>query len=163
MLQLWRQLTAVEPLRLDCSVGRTDGPDIDAILRRQMRAWYLDLLDHGDERFLVPVDLAANASISTLNGVTHLTAPEDCRRILRVNFSGWASPLAPQASTPPLISSLNPFCQRPAVVSVSPREVIVYGAEGRLTSLSCAVDHGPQAYSFDDSALTLISNAYENK
>ena len=32
MLALWRRMRTVEPLRLDCSVGRTDSVDIDAIL-----------------------------------------------------------------------------------------------------------------------------------
>ena len=43
MLERWRLYRAMEPLRADCVVERTDGLDIDTILRIQMRAWYLDL------------------------------------------------------------------------------------------------------------------------
>ena len=61
MLALWRRMRTVEPLRLDCSVGRTDSVDIDAILDGEMRLWYLNLLDSADPD-LLPVENVADAA-----------------------------------------------------------------------------------------------------
>lgn len=159
MLELWRQLKAVEPLRLDCSVCRTDGVDADAILAGRMRSWYLDLLDCGDERYLAPADVAAMASVSSGTcGITLVEAPADVRRVLRLRFAGWDGYVVPDTAPDVLrAAAANPFMRRPAAARLSPRLLAVGGAAGTLASLVCAVDHGPQVYSFDDSAIGLIS------
>lgn len=157
MLDLWRTLRAAEPLRLDCTVSRLDGPDYEAALTAEMRAWYLDLLDRGPESALAPVDTAPRAQMSTLDGLTLIEAPADCRRILRVGFAGRPDPLVPDGD-PEAVRRMaaNPFCRRTAAARTGPRSVIVCGARGALTRLECAVDHGEQSYIFDDSALSLI-------
>lgn len=157
MLTLWRTLRAAEPLRLDCTVSRLDGPDYEGILSAEMRAWYLDLLDHGPESAIVASDTAAMAQVATIDGLTMIEAPSDCRRILRVGFGGWGSTIEPVAD-PEAVRRLaaNPFWRRPAAARTGPRSLIVCGARGALTRLECAVDHGEQSYIFDDSALSSI-------
>ena len=40
MLALWKRRHFIEPLRADCTIERTDGIDIDARCREEMRALY---------------------------------------------------------------------------------------------------------------------------
>lgn len=158
MLEVWRNLRTGEPMRLDCTVTRTDGTDNEDALAAEMRAWYLDLLDSAPEPMLAPVDTAATATVATGHaGVTTVTATADTRRILRVRFAGWGAPLAPDCG-PDLVRRLaaNPYCRRPAAARIAPNVVIVCGASGPLAELTCAVDHGTQTYCFDDKALNAI-------
>lgn len=155
MLELWRNYRTGEPLRLDCTVTRTDGTDFDAVLAAEMRSWYLALLDAGDESLLAPVDMAPTAIIATSpEGLTVIRAPQDVRRILRVRFAGWPAELAPDADEAEVRArAANPYSRRPAIARTSAGELIVSGAVGMLTNLICTVDHGPQTYVLDDKAL----------
>lgn len=157
MLDLWRLLRAAEPLRLDCTVERTDGVDLDSILRSQMRSWYLQLLDGGDERFLAPEDVAAQARVESADGLTVVSAPPQVRRVLRLQFSDWDSPIAPLAPEQTVRArAANRFSRRPLAARVSPRVIIVSGTSGTLSSLICAVDPGEDSYVFDDAALSRL-------
>lgn len=155
MLALWRNYRTGEPLRLDCTVERTDGTDYDALLTAEMRAWYLELLDSADEALLAPVELAAQAAVgSAPSGVVTVTAPADVRRIVRLQFAGWGAPVEPVAAPAAVArAAANPYCRRPVAARLSPRQVAVGGARGALTSLVCAVDPGPESYILDDKAL----------
>lgn len=160
MLDLWRLLRAAEPLRLDCTVERTDGPDLDQIYCEEMRAWYLDLLDHGPDSMLCPVNLAGNAKTESVGGgVTLISAPASVRRILSVRFSGWGTPVAPETDLEALREhAANRFRRRPLVAAVCRTVVAVSGARGTLVELLCANDDGPQIYKFDDSAIKTITS-----
>lgn len=160
MLEKWRLLRAAEPLRLDCTLGRTDGVDISAIYRAEMRAWYLELLDCGALELLAPVDVAPQASVGRIGGLTVVTAPADVRRVLSLQFSDRPFPLIP-AGTPDNIRARasNPFCRRPGAAAINSHTILACGVTGSLEKLLCAVDHGPHVYSFDDVALkTIISH-----
>ena len=94
MLKIWRRACVIEPLRLDCTADRTDGPDVDAILVDRMRAWYLDLLDNAPLSKLVQIDCVDSASVSFPDsGLAVVSAPESCRRIVSVRFSDWDFPV----------------------------------------------------------------------
>lgn len=158
MLSLWKRIRAVEPLRLDCTALRTDGPDVDAILTDEMRAWYLDMLDHGPESALVPCDVTKTATIETLSeGRTLISAPQGCRRILSVWFSDWDYPVK-VTPLPENQGPRNPYCRRPHAFSLGPDRVAVTGARGTLKELKCALDISDQVYIFDDSAIKKIQN-----
>lgn len=164
MLELWRNLRAAEPIRLDCTVGRTDGVDYDEFLEREMRAWYLDLLDNGNESQLATVDVAAQAQTVVGNGLTVVEAPSDCRRILRVQFSDWTAAIAPNDELTTVEACAgNPFSLRPKAARINNRTIAVCGTVGELSSLVCAVDHGTQSYIFDDSAIKTIIDYDENR
>lgn len=151
MLTLWRYARTAEPLRLDCTVSRTEGTDFDALLREEMRAWYLRQLDEAPEEMLAPEELAAEAESSGIYGALHVKLPDRVRRILRLRFAGWAAAIAPD-SDPMEVRRMasNPYCQRPMAARVSPREVIVCGAKGALASVTAIVDPGPELYIFDE-------------
>lgn len=154
MLQKWELLRGFEPLRLDCTVTRTDGVDLTQIHKAEMRRWYLDLLDNGPAEKIIPVEVSAQAFVTSSDGLTVVTAPDDARRILSLQFSGWSGPVAEFFDAEAVRAyAANEFCLRPMAARINPRTVIVAAAAGELTSLLCAIDHGPQAYIFDDSAL----------
>lgn len=154
MLERWTTIRAGEPQRLDCTVSRLDGLDLSAVYEAEMRAWYLDLLDSADESLLAPEDLAEEATVSEAQGLTLVTFPAGVRRVLRLRFSGWGAPVAPEATPAKVtLSAANPFCRRPLAAKVAPNVVAVAGARGELVAADCIVDRGPQAYIFDDKAL----------
>lgn len=157
MLSLWRKIYAVEPSRLDCSIERLDGPDLDEYLRRNMRQWYLDLLDSGPESQCCPINLAKHALIETrANGVQVITAPAECRRILYVDYENWHCLTRPEGYPQDLNYASNPFWNRPKVVRINQRQVGAIAAQGSLISLICTVDSDPSIYIFDESALTQL-------
>lgn len=154
MLALWKLTRAAEPMRLDCTVTRTDGIDLDTIYEAEMRAWYLRLLDSAPIERLAPVEAAALARTERRGDLTVVTAPEGCRRVLRVQFDGWDAPLAPDGKADAVRAcAANPYIKRPAAARIGPGTVIASGAYGKLTSLLCAIDTGPESYHLDDSAL----------
>ncbi len=152
MLELWRRKRMVEPLRLDCVVQRTDGPDVDAMLTEEMRRWYLELLDGGPRSALAPVDVTSTCKVDALSdGRMVITGPEGCRRILSVWFAGWEFPV--EVSPDALQSNFNPYEQRPAAWRLSPERAAVRGAQGAVREVLAAMDISPAVYIFDDSAL----------
>ncbi len=155
MLELWKTMRAGEPLRLDCTLTRTDGADYDRALEAEMRAWYLHLLDCGDESMLAPIEMGAAAEVSPgATGLAVVRAPEGVRRILRMRFEGWDGAIAPDADEATVRAcAANPFCRRPLAARISPGAVIASGASGRLVELTCAMDFGEDSYVFDDKAI----------
>lgn len=156
MLVIWRRVREIDPLRLDCSADRTDGPDIDAMLVNEMRAWYLDLLDSAPESALAVCNSAPATEIHpSVNGVTLLTAPAGCRRVLSVFFDGWDFPVKVLDSAPPRALA-NPFFNRPLAFRVGREKVAVFGARGILKEVNCVIDVSDKVYVLDDSALNNI-------
>lgn len=156
MLKIWRRARAIEPLRLDCTADRTDGPDVDSILVDQMRTWYLDLLDNAPLSKLVQVECVDSASVSfSDSGLAVVSAPESCRRIVSVRFSDWDFPVGVSDSPVPL-SAANPFCRRPAAFRIAPSRIAVIGTSGNLSELKCILDISDKMYIFDNSALSSI-------
>lgn len=153
MLSRWRYARTAEPLRLDCTLTRIDGTDFDAMLCREMRAWYLRQLDEAPEEMLAPEEAAESARTSGLYGSTHVILPDNCRRILRLQFSGWDTPLRPDGD-PALVRRLaaNPYA-RPMAAAIAPNEVIVAGGHGSLASVTAILDPGEDTYIFDDRLL----------
>lgn len=160
MLELWRVIRTGEPLRLDCTVTRTDGADYDALLSAEMRAWYLHLLDCGAEELLAPIDMASAAAVEAgEEGLKVVKAPADVRRILRLRFESQPSAIAPTADEATVRAcGANHFCRRAVAARVGPRTVVCSGVSGQLKELTCAMDFGEETYLFDDRALETISN-----
>lgn len=118
MLDLWRNIRMAEPLRLDCVVERTDGPDLTAFLEGEMRAWYLHLLDRGDLRYVCPTDVVSTATVSGADLKTVEVSPS-ARRVLNVEFVGWGAPVAVNASEAEVrAAASNPFSRRPLVAAI---------------------------------------------
>lgn len=158
MLSLWSVSRAAEPERLDCTVSRTDGIDYRGILEREMRAWYLRLLDCGREELIAPRNVAEECEEETYcdGRLAVITAPEGVRRVLRVKYSGWPTPIVPDAAEAEVRAHAgNPFCMRPVAARLSPQVILVSAPRGNLTQIISAVDPGEDTYIIDDKALAL--------
>jgi hypothetical protein len=165
MLEMWRRIRAVEPLRLDCTVERTDGVDLDAMLADEMRAWYLHLLHTAPTSMLCPMDMTAQARVVAAgDGVAaasvSLPADGGVVRVLAVRFAGWKAAVAPCSTVERVMRlAANPYCTGLSEAALTPDgAVVASGVQGAaaLTELLCVVDHGEEVYQFDDSALTEI-------
>ncbi len=165
MLERWRLYRAMEPLRADCVVERTDGLDIDTILRIQMRAWYLDLLDFADPVRLAPVDVAPRSMLlPEADGSAVITLPPDCRRLLELKVEGWEIPATLTVpGTQLALEQMNPYtrgsCHAPvAVVNRFRCRIYPLPSPGAAIEWAlAAVAPADGSYSMDDSALGLIT------
>lgn len=161
MLALWRRMRTVEPLRLDCSVGRTDSVDIDAILDGEMRLWYLNMLDSADPD-LLPVENVADAadcSTAAPSSVMTVRLPEQVRRVVSVRFSQWESPIAPDADPEQVRRcAANPLWHRPLAGAISRHTLTVCQPGGSLEEIMAVTDPGPETYIFDESLLNTVAD-----
>ena len=157
MLALWKRRHFIEPLRADCTIERTDGIDIDARCREEMRAWYLDLLRHGPVEVLAPAEIAGECrAVVSPEGVTELILPAGVERVLSVQLSGWcrAATVITDPCHPTVRLQENPFSRGSEVVRLMSAAV---AAETPVASVRAAVDAGPDLYTFDEQAVALIN------
>lgn len=166
MLNLWRIAQGFEPLRTDAVVTRTDGLDIDTVLRLQMRAWYLRQLDTAPVA-LLPVENIRSEVVPRpqSDGSLALTLPEGVRRIVEVQLGGWHRPaLIVDASDPAAAVVLQRQAsqyarggtEHPVAVVQSPTELRLYpGASASIAIVTLSVVRPPAdgSYTLDPSLL----------
>lgn len=114
MLELWKRARGFEPLRADCAVTRTDGPDLDALLEMEMRAWYIRQLLTAPIEELPLSDIAPVLTLTTLReGVVTAPLPEGCVRVARVMMDGWerSALIAESANHPLAMEQTNRFAR----------------------------------------------------
>lgn len=93
MLALWKLTHGYEPLRSDASVVRSDGIDLDALLRLEMRRWYTDLLDNGPLHLLPVRDISGSSvAFDRTDSSVLLSVNRTLRRIVEVKLRGWNRP-----------------------------------------------------------------------
>lgn len=163
MLTLWRLSRAFEPLRPDCTVTRTDGIDLDTLLSRQMRGWYLNLLDTAPLEYLQLTDIAPTVAVEyNADGSIYVGLPPTCRRVVEVKMAEWerpaiivddpASPLALRQHSPYLRAGLAA-----PVAVVEKKRLHLYGATlSELERLLIVAEPPSDTYIFDTRALELI-------
>ncbi len=167
MLALWRRRRGLEPLHNDCAVTRTDGIDIDAYLRDEMKGWYMNLLDIGEERMLSPRDIARLTAVRPVEaGVSRVALPDGCRRVLSVELTGFDSPaiVTTDVASPLVRAQGNPFARgarhRPVALVVSGGVMMLYTAPSagvpRIERMMCVVEPDEGFYELDEAALSLI-------
>lgn len=84
-----KKLAGYTSLRDDCSVERFDGINLDAVLGPRLQEDYLRWLDGADPDMLRLEDVRTRAVLTSQQGVTVLTLPDDCRRLVAVRLDGW--------------------------------------------------------------------------
>lgn len=171
MLRRRRIAAGLEPFRTDCTVERTDGIDIDAILAQDMRQAYLRLLDTAPAHLVAVNAVAATTeSLPSTGKGTLIKLPQTCRRVFTVRLSGWevAAHVAPASEALRIIAQqLNPYtrataaapvaCLAPGCEAGTENAVLAWPA-GTRAQISAAVDPGEDLYTLDESALpTLLS------
>lgn len=168
MLKRRRIAAGLEPLRTDCSVERTDGIDINAMLESQMRQAYLNLLDTAPPHLVASTGLIASTEPITGSKGTLITLPSSCRRVFTVRLSGWdlAAEVKPPSESMRLIGrQLNPYTR---ATSAAPAAVLMPGDEGgtqrkimawpagATAEITAAIDAGEHLYILDEAALPII-------
>jgi hypothetical protein len=156
MLEMWRRHCGVEPLRLDATVTRTDGPDVDALLTQQMRTWYVELLATAPESLLRVTDVKAKTSVSFAagDGMAVISVPQSVVRVLRVSFSDVSLPIEPTVEAATVRRcGLNPLWRRPLMAPLGNGCWVLCAVSGQLTSVEAIVDEGEEVYTFDERAL----------
>lgn len=165
MLNLWRIAQGFEPLRTDASVTRTDGLDIDTMLRLQMRAWYLKQLDTAPCS-LLPVEEIRTEVVPrpVADGSLALTLPDGVRRVVEVQLGGWMRPATIiEADDPSAAATLQRQAsayarggvEHPVAVLQSRSELRLYpGASASIAIVTLRVVRPPKdAYTLDESLL----------
>lgn len=167
MLEVWRLHRALLPLREDCVVERHDGIDLDIYLRREMRNWYLELLDTAPLEMLKVTDIADETMVR-LNADRSGTVilPDRCRRVTEVKLDGWLRParIVDAAELPVVSWQQNPFTMgdeaEPIAICDCGSLQLYSVPDGvtapRLASLKCVIEPDEGIYELDERAFSLI-------
>ncbi len=169
MLAQWKLRRGFEPLRADCSIERSDGVDLDALLRLEMRDWYLNLLNTAPVEMLSLTNIANDiAIVKGSDGVGIVTLPENCRRIVDFQLKGWAHPAK-------IIEDLNCYeakmqdniycrggCESPIVIKCGNRLFIYSVPEGesKIVSAKAVLEPVDGSYEMDETALSTINKFF---
>lgn len=89
MLREWKLRKGFVDGRRDCSVERDDGIDLDALLKRQIDAWYERLLAEAPTEWLPVSDIAADCQTEASERGVTVYLPEDCVRVVEVKMPDW--------------------------------------------------------------------------
>ncbi|MDE6490780.1 MAG: hypothetical protein K2L49_06440 [Muribaculaceae bacterium] len=164
MLEEWKLRRAIGPMRADCTVTRSDGIDLDALLTAEMRGWYLRLLDTAPPEMLAPEDISAlvEITIDSTTGALIVILPPQCRRVIEVKLKGWTTPAAPRQPDRYLSRlTANPFTSpdihRPVAIAGYRSLTLLPLTSALPESLIAVMDHGDDIYTFDQRALELIT------
>lgn len=164
ILEEFRRRRYLEPLRDDCAIERTDGPDLDSLLMDEIRQWYASLIDTAPPQWLATEDVAAETAVKELpgTGTVELTLPDDVRRVVSLTIEGNPVPAVPITDLTNPLAALqgSPFTRggrmRPVAILAAPQRIILYahdpqGNPPRLASLT-AVRLREDIYQFDNRA-----------
>ena len=166
MLAQWKLRRGFAPLRADCEISRSDGVDLDAILRLEMRDWYLNLLCTAPIEMLATTNIANDIALSLIdNGDAIVILPENCRRIVEFQLEGWEIP-ARIITDPNSLEALlqqNPYSRgnssRPIVVQQGSR-LHVYSLPQskpyKIVRAIAVMEPHDGSYEMDEAALQFI-------
>ena len=88
MLEAWRRLRGMNPLRDDMNPVRTDGIDFSSRLKAEMDAWYDEVLREASPSLLAPEDVTMwKAEVAS--GGLRVTLPEGTVRVIAAKLSHW--------------------------------------------------------------------------
>lgn len=167
MLRLWKQTAMYETPRLDCSVERTDGIDLDAMLAARIDAWYARLLLEAPANALPLSEIAPMLTPVTLPcGAAEVSLPEGTVRVVSVMMDGWTRPAAVTADplSPIALRQLNPFgrsgCAAPVAVVYPDSRMMLYsppaGIKPSLSSVTAVIKPADGSYLMTDALLSFI-------
>ena len=83
MLDLWKTVMRLTPVRRECTIERDDGIDLDALLTLHIRQWYAHLLATAPPLWLPVDDLKDHITLTArAGGVVEAARPPQCGRLL---------------------------------------------------------------------------------
>ena len=163
MLDAWRRLRGMAPLRDDMNPVRTDGIDFSSRLKAEMDAWYAEALEVAPPALLAPED-GTQLEATIVAGGLRVELPEGTVRVIAAQLSGWKVAVC-EVVTPDSPRALMQLCELTracedepvAVFDRSGRSLVLYPADARssLVRLELVVRR-EGTYSFDRA---LLANA----
>ncbi len=168
MLAQWKLCRGFEPLREDCEITRSDGIDLDTLLRLEMRNWYLNLLKTAPIDMLAVKNIANDIAIvvnDDNSGIVQL--PETCRRLVEFQLKGWKQPakIIDDANCRDALLQSNIFsrggCEQPVVIKRNNRLHIYSLPDDNPSILRAMAVMEPTdgTYEMDESALSTMLNS----
>lgn len=177
MLAHWREAMGWEQPLANTSVEVFEGASVAPMMARDMRRWYLDLLDFGPARCLATTNEPSKATVvAEGNGIWRLDLTPDVRRVVSVGVAG--GPLNPVLGDPSKdewpVRHLNPYLIPRAPQAIAIMQSALAGRtrpsvlllcltpDGQppvISNLDVVVDIDDEHYSFDESALGLLPEA----
>lgn len=168
MLAQWKLRRGFAPLRTDCEISRSDGIDLDAVLRLEMRDWYLNLLLSAPIEMLATTNIANEiALLPALNGEAIVVLPENCRRIVEFQLQGWEMPakIITDPNSHEALSQQNPYSRGSSVLPVVVKRdnrLFVYSLPHnqpqKITRAIAVMEPHDGSYEMDEAALNTIKN-----
>lgn len=171
MLDIWRAALGYDEQRTDCTVEVYDGRDVNGMLSRAMRAWYLNLLDTASPALLPTRATTARTSEATGTSILRATLPPDMRRPLIVDAPRWTRPAPVEATLERLRDVDAPYGAPDAsspLVAIAPDGSLLLAPldDGDAFTVTGVYDPGPEEYILDESLLNTIPasiSAYEEE
>lgn len=166
MLNLWKTIMHLQPVRRDCAIERDDGIDVDALLLVKIRQWYANLLLSAPEGVVPVEDVKDQLSLMMAdNGVVTAIVPPECVRPVEWKLSAWKKSvtLFLQPDVPEAAYLHNEWTRpgvcEPAAVDYGNRILLFSLPEGELPIFDmarCVVRPADGTYAFHASALSTI-------
>lgn len=166
MLDLWKTVMRLQPVRRDCSVERDDGIDIDTLLTLHIRQWYAHLLNTAPVEWLPVEDVKADVTLTLESGgKVSATIPEQCVRPVEWRLTAWQHPvtqfLNPDSHEAQV--ALDPYTGagpcRPAAIDYGNRLLLLSvptGTQPALATARCVVRPADGTFAFHSAALSTI-------
>lgn len=166
MLAQWKLCRGFAPLRNDCEISRSDGVDLDAILRLEMRDWYLQLLSKAPVEMLSLTDISnVIAMVAQPDGTATVKLPENCRRLVSFHLQGWSreAKIITDPNSYEALLQTNQYSrgksENPVVVLCNNKLHIYSLPSTQMPKIECAMavmEPIDGSYEMDEAALSLI-------
>ena len=140
MLELYKTMTHLAPVRRECTIERDDGIDLDAWLTLRLQQWYAQLLLTAPVEWLPVEDVKSDVLLQAdACGVVTAQLPPQCVRPVEWRLAGWCNSvthfLGPQD---PLVRlQLNPWTRgnacHPAAIDHGDHLVLYSAPSGEPT------------------------------
>lgn len=166
ILNLWKTLMHLQPVRRDCTVERDDGIDLDSLLEIHIKQWYAQLLETAPATWLPIEDVKADCTVSIDdNLVVTANLPAQCVRPVEWKLKGWEHSVTHflQPDTPEAKVQQCKWTRGrshcPAVVDMGNTLLLFSGEPSRIPSLEisrCVVRPANGTYCFHAAAISTI-------
>lgn len=166
MLDLWKTVLRLQPVRRDCAIERDDGVDLDALLLIGIKQWYAHLLATAPVEWLPIEDVKAQVTLTADDeGIVTASVPPSCVRPIEWRLHGWRRSvtrfLVPgDAETEVQYSPwTRGNCNQPAGIDCGSRLVLfgaMAGTPPTLAMARCVVRPADGTYSLHQAALSTI-------
>ncbi len=168
MLKRRRLAAGLEPVRTDCTIERTDGLDVDALLLDGLRKWYVDLLANGPRHLLAEENIAEGIMLrGSASGASMLVLPSVCVRVFEVKLEGWAR--TAEVLPADMADTIHRRQRNPYTAATADHPVALAGVAdtgepcilawppaGRPLLVSAVTDEGENIYKLDEASLATM-------